>query len=239
MSVKKRAAKRPTQLTVPYRKARRQLTLFSGILLAWELVGVKVDPEIKSHIDFTLLNPEAIPYVLITIVVYLIYRLNVEWLMCGKTLRNSKVPKTDFVVALIIAGTSLGIFLIQKSMDTRIADLIGAVIANVLLSSAAVFAVLVAIATHRTVDSPKSRFSRVVVLTLVLLAGLCLLTFIGNLIFAERWVLYFSVGYLAGVTFIAILKYSLFSETVALLWVAPAFKEDNELENGNTDSPQT
>ena len=52
----------PPPLTDAYHKVRKQFGLFSGLLIAWELIGV--DLEKFSPYNVQLKNPEAAPYVL-------------------------------------------------------------------------------------------------------------------------------------------------------------------------------
>ena len=37
------------EMTEAYHKARRQFALFSGILMAWEYVGIKFDADVQSY----------------------------------------------------------------------------------------------------------------------------------------------------------------------------------------------
>ena len=58
-------------LTESYRKARKHYVLFSGLLVAWELVGIRLGTGTEGleavsgkvfDIDITILSPVAAPY---------------------------------------------------------------------------------------------------------------------------------------------------------------------------------
>ncbi len=58
------------ELSRHYYKNRTQLTLYSGLLLAWELIGLTIPskPFINSNVEIK--NPEAFPIVLLILILY-------------------------------------------------------------------------------------------------------------------------------------------------------------------------
>jgi hypothetical protein len=96
-----------------YHKARKQYALFSGIVIVWVLVGIRVNTEnpIES-VGVSLLSPEAIPVMLLTILVYFAYRTTIEWFQCDTDRRNTTASKIDFSMAHLIGASAFGIYIV-------------------------------------------------------------------------------------------------------------------------------
>jgi hypothetical protein len=116
-------------LTEGYRKSRRLYGLFSGLLIAWELIGFEVSEMQAANWKVTILSPQAIPYVLIVLILYFAYRTILEWLPISYKAISDRSPsrqnttaKTDFMVSHIIAIISLGIYFYQLTANKQIAD---------------------------------------------------------------------------------------------------------------------
>jgi hypothetical protein len=125
--VRKKAStkKEPLCLSEEYHNARRQLVLWSGILFAWELIGINLE-NITGEIGAfakSIRSPEAIPWVLLILVGYFFYRLMIEWLQCEPQRRARRVSKVDFATSLGIAIIAFLLFSVQRLfVDFRVAD---------------------------------------------------------------------------------------------------------------------
>jgi hypothetical protein len=129
----------PPPLSEAYQKAHKEYGLSSALLIAWELVGFNVQKAPLENIEIELKNPEAIPWVLIVLVVYFGFRITIEWKQCDETRRRSKPPLIDFLVSHGIGATSIGLFSYQRLSQTQLATVISdanqVLIPNALLGS--------------------------------------------------------------------------------------------------------
>lgn len=57
-------------LTAEYSRARGQLILWSGILFAWEFIGIDLTESGIGAFAKSLKNPQAVPWILLILVVY-------------------------------------------------------------------------------------------------------------------------------------------------------------------------
>ena len=105
-------------LSEAYQKARKQYALFAGLLIAWELVGF----DIKETEYFSVKSPQAAPFVLLALVAYFSGRTVLEWLHLDQESRKPKPSKIDFWSAHCIAGAGVGLYLIQRLLETQLAD---------------------------------------------------------------------------------------------------------------------
>ena len=112
----------PDAMTDAYHKARRGYGLFSGLLIAWELIGIQVNASPFSDFNVTLKSPEAAPYILITLVGYYAFRLTVEWYQCDSSRRALKVSRIDFFIAHSLGFVAVGLYAIQRGFGLRLAD---------------------------------------------------------------------------------------------------------------------
>jgi hypothetical protein len=74
----------PEALSPEYHKAHKQLMLWAGILLTWELVGVDLEKAKEADGNVGTLvksikSPRAVPWVLLILVGYFLFKLFVEW----------------------------------------------------------------------------------------------------------------------------------------------------------------
>lgn len=70
----------PQALSIEYHKARKQLMLWAGILFIWELVGIDLEKAKESGgnagaIISAIKSPQAVPWVLLILVVYFAFKL--------------------------------------------------------------------------------------------------------------------------------------------------------------------
>ena len=123
----------PTQATEPlglsehYHRARRQLMLWSGILFAWELVGINLDEMAKSTgqvgpIVKALKSPQAVPWVFTVMVIYFTGRSLLEWYQCTPDRRARKASRIDLGSAMGIACLAIGLYATQTILALQLAN---------------------------------------------------------------------------------------------------------------------
>ena len=116
-------------MTEGYHKARRQLVLFSGILVAWEYVGISIGDGSSvtatvpvGETPVTIRNPEVLPVVILTLILYFAYRLGVEWYQSDKKRRGLLVSRLDLAISGLMAGGAILLFIFQQTSAFRLAD---------------------------------------------------------------------------------------------------------------------
>lgn len=123
----------PPEMPSAYHKARRQLSLFSAILIFWEYVGIRVGdkaaepvtaklPVADTKIRFE--NPEVIPLVISVIVIYFTFRLTIEWLQIMPRRRRQAASRIDLIVSYSLAVAALLLYVFQKVFSFRLADVL-------------------------------------------------------------------------------------------------------------------
>jgi hypothetical protein len=109
-----------------YAKARKAYGLSSAILLAWELVGIEVDPRPIETLKIALKSPQAVPYVLIALVVYFAFHFTVEWYQSAESRRKLRVSRVDFLAAHLIGTGALALYGVQVLLRIQVADVLPA-----------------------------------------------------------------------------------------------------------------
>jgi hypothetical protein len=123
----------PTEFSDAYHKARRQLTLYSAILIAWEYVGIRLgskdlDPiivkvpiaETKVRIE----HPEVIPIIILLLIIYFIIRFTIEWHQNDIERRKRKVSRIDFYLSNSLAVFAIILFIFQNLSNFRLANIV-------------------------------------------------------------------------------------------------------------------
>lgn len=111
-------------ITESYQKARRVYAGFSALLLAWEFIGIGITEANISTLKIEIKSPDAIPFVLLVLVIYFAYRLSNEWMMLSKQVRGRKYAKIDLFLSHLIAGISIAVFIFQLIIDAQIFELV-------------------------------------------------------------------------------------------------------------------
>lgn len=120
-------AERPPDVRTPhfgaaYDKARRSYGLASAVLLAWELIGIQLDPAPVQSFKVTLQSPQAAPYVLLALVIYFAIRLTIEWFQTDTVRRQMFASRADFVLAHIIGTAALGLYAAQTLLRIQVVN---------------------------------------------------------------------------------------------------------------------
>lgn len=119
----------PEALSTEYHKAHKQAMLWAGILLIWELVGVDLSKAeaaggTAGAIITAIKSPQAIPWVLVTLTVYFLFKFNIEWYQCSLARRNMRVAKVDFASAWIVSLSAFILYLGQTISRVQFADFV-------------------------------------------------------------------------------------------------------------------
>ena len=117
----------PTEAPAPhfgsaYDKARKAYGSQSGLLLAWELIGIELPGAPLENVKVTLKSPQAIPYVLIALVVYFAFRITIEWYQAEPSRRRLWASRVDFTVAHAIGAAALLLYAVQAILRVQIAN---------------------------------------------------------------------------------------------------------------------
>jgi len=103
------------------------VTLCAALLLCWEFIGVDLN-QAKSAggnigaIVGSLKSPQAVPWVLVLLVLYFLFKFNVEWHQCSRARRKLRAALFDFWAAWAIACTALLLFCLQSLSKAQFAD---------------------------------------------------------------------------------------------------------------------
>jgi len=109
----------PTPLSPEYHKAHKQLMLWAAILFIWELVGIDLDRAKEAGgnvgaIVSAIKSPQAVPWVLMILVAYFLFKTTVEWYQCSSARRSLRVAKIDFAAAWIVPLTAYALSSYQR-----------------------------------------------------------------------------------------------------------------------------
>jgi len=120
----------PKALSPEYHKARKQLMLWAGILFIWELVGIDLE-EAKgaggsgAAIIAAIRSPQAVPWALLILVGYFLFRFTVEWYQSNVLRRQMRVAKIDFYSSWFISLLALALYIGQSVRRVQFANLAG------------------------------------------------------------------------------------------------------------------
>ena len=109
-------------LTEQFYRARKSLVLFSGLLFAWEFVGIEIGRGNIAGAEITIRNPEAAPLVLAVVVLYFVARTLIEWLQSSRGSRRRLASRVDLMLSLAIPAVAIGTFAVQQLSAVRVAD---------------------------------------------------------------------------------------------------------------------
>ena len=124
-----RAPRAPTALSAEYHKAHKQLMLWSGILFIWELVGIDLTKAEEAEgmvgsIVKSIKSPQAVPWALLVLVGYFLFKLIVEWSQCDGARRKMWASKADFISALVVALSAYALYTYQAINQVQFADVV-------------------------------------------------------------------------------------------------------------------
>lgn len=111
-------------LSEQYYKSRKQLMLYSGLFFIYEFIGVKIPTKPFPNNEIELLTPQAVPVVLLVLILYFMYRTILGWYQSDRNTRKFKVSKFDFTPSLIIATLPILLFSYQAITKTQFASIL-------------------------------------------------------------------------------------------------------------------
>jgi uncharacterized membrane protein YidH (DUF202 family) len=116
-----------------YHRARRILVLISSLLFGFSLAGLKltqdksqplvIDISKYSDSKLSFSNPELLPYFLVIITFYLVYRLTIEWYQSSESMRKHLANRIDVFVSISIGLLAILSFLVQSLTKIMLADI--------------------------------------------------------------------------------------------------------------------
>jgi phosphatidylglycerophosphate synthase len=119
----------PKELSPEYHKAHKQLMLWAAILFVWEFVGIDLDKAKDAEgyagaVVKSIKSPQAVPWVLLFLVSYFLFKCSTEWAQCHTERRKMRFARVDFVSALIVALAAIALYVGQAISRVQIADVL-------------------------------------------------------------------------------------------------------------------
>lgn len=103
--------------------------LWAGILFIWELVGINLEAAKEAGgnagaVVKSIRSPEAVPWVLIILVGYFIFKLHIEWRQCSEARRQVREAKMDYHSAWIVSLAAITLYFGQTISQVQIVDIL-------------------------------------------------------------------------------------------------------------------
>jgi|SRR5882672_5516474 len=118
----------PRALSPEYHKAHKQLMLWAAILFIWELVGIDLEKAKEAGgnagaIIIAIKSPQAVPWALLILVAYFLFKVTVEWFQCNHSRRELLVSKIDFASGWLVSITAFALYAWQAIRRVQFANL--------------------------------------------------------------------------------------------------------------------
>lgn len=128
-AAKPKPGRDPQALTSEYHKARKQLMLWAGILFIWELVGIDLEKAKEAGgnagaIITAIKSPQAVPWVLLILVAYFLFKTSIEWYQCSASRRALRVSRIDFGSAWLVTLLACALYVYQAISRIQFADVV-------------------------------------------------------------------------------------------------------------------
>lgn len=173
------APKRPREpdaLSTEYHKAHKQLMLWAAILFVWEFVGIDLDKAKDAEgyagaLVKSIKSPQAVPWVLLALVVYFLFKCSTEWAQCHSERRKLRFARADFVSAWLVAVAAIALYIGQAVSHSQFADTLQDKSFRVsLILSFCIGLPLTAITLRRVGASPPNRWPVAIVVSYEIVA---------------------------------------------------------------------
>lgn len=117
----------PRPLSTEYHKSHKQLMLWSTILFIWELIGVDLEKarDVGGNVGpvvTALKSPQAIPWVLVILVLYFSFKCSIEWAQCQAERRSVRFARIDFISAWVVSVSAIFLYLGQAVARVQLAN---------------------------------------------------------------------------------------------------------------------
>ena len=127
MAISSEPPQKNPPLSDQYHKTRRQLMLWSGILFAWELIGIDLEKlkDVGGNAGAAITaikSPQAIPWVLSILILYFTFRCVIEWNQCDAERRRHAASQIDFLFSFAVAIAAISLYVSQHLFSIRVAE---------------------------------------------------------------------------------------------------------------------
>jgi len=138
----------PPPFSEEYHRAHKNYGFWSALLLAWELIGIRIPVGENSSATDTMLeleffkvriqilSPQAAPIVLLALIGYFGYRYTVEWKQSNQRRSHLRISMIDFGVAHGIATLGVLVYTYQRIKGIQIVEFVPYIALYVLCSIA-------------------------------------------------------------------------------------------------------
>ena len=122
--------------------------LWAGILFIWELVGIDLEKAKEAGgnigaIIGAIKSPQAVPWALLILVGYFVFKVTVEWFQCHPSRRIRRVARVDFISACVVSIIAVALYVAQTLSHIQLADRLQPVkTITVILNATALFAMV-------------------------------------------------------------------------------------------------
>jgi hypothetical protein len=104
--------------------------LWAAILFIWELVGIDLEKAKEAGgnagaIIIAIKSPQAVPWTLLVLVAYFLFKVTIEWYQCNSSRRELLVSRIDFFSAWVVSLMACALYLTQAIRRAQFANLQG------------------------------------------------------------------------------------------------------------------
>ena len=103
--------------------------LWAGILFIWELVGIDLEKAKEAGgnvgaIIGAIKSPQAVPWALLILVGYFLFKVTVEWYQSSRARRQMRVARIDFSSSWVVALIAYVLYFGQAISRVQVADIL-------------------------------------------------------------------------------------------------------------------
>ena len=179
--------------------------LWSAILFIWEFVCVDLEKAKEAGGNFgtiisAIKSPQAIPWALLILVIYFLFKVVVEWHQCSRERRGIRASRIDYSSAWVVALSALVLYGGQTLARVQFADLLknSSKFRSFLSGTVAAGGIVTAIVMFRFARRFQARFPRVLGWLMMPISILLVALNLVDLIGRRDSLLYLPVGVLVG-----------------------------------------
>lgn len=103
--------------------------LWAAILFVWELVGIDLEKARESEgyvgaLIKSIKSPQAIPWALLIVVAYFLFKCTIEWHQCSKARRRTRASRIDYFSGWLASLMAGALYFGQTISHIQIADIL-------------------------------------------------------------------------------------------------------------------